>query len=78
VPRRPRPPLSAREIAAYLSGGRAAQSLGYAALTYPEIENMAMRAAEADAPIAAAMRLDDYFYWYCKGYQDEQVKAMLR
>jgi hypothetical protein len=67
--------LSAREIGAYLSGGRSARSLGYSDLTYPELEDLAMRAATDDAPIAASMRLADYVYWYMRGYTEEIVRT---
>lgn len=75
MPRRFRPPASAREIAAYLSGYRAAVSVGHIDLTPPELEDMARRAVECDAPIAATMRIEDYVYWYTRGYTEEVVRV---
>lgn len=74
MPRRARPPLTAREIGAYLSGGRAARSLGYPDLTYLEIEDMALRAVLDDTPIAASMRMSEYVYWYMRGFAQEAAR----
>lgn len=69
MPRRPRPPLTAREIAAYLCGGRAAKATDYAWLTGPELETLAMKFAEQDAPITAAMNIGEYMHWFIRGYE---------
>ena len=75
MPRRFRPPASAREIGAYLSGQRSAIAIGVPDLTYPELEDIAIRAAQDDAPIAASMRLADYVYWYMRGYAEEITRS---
>lgn len=70
MPRRPRPPITAREIGAWLCGRRAAKALHYAPRTVPEIEDLALKYAVEDEPLWASMRLKDYVYWFCRGYQD--------
>jgi hypothetical protein len=64
--------LTAREIGAFLAGSRAAKYLDSAYLTAPELESLALAAAAEDAPIAAAMRLSDYVYWFIRGYELRQ------
>lgn len=70
VPRRPRPPLTAREIAAFLSGGRAARAMAYRLITEPELSHLAWQAAERDAPIAETMELREWLYWFTRGYDN--------
>ena len=41
-------------------------------LTGPELESLALVYADQDAPIAAAMRLSDYVYWFIRGYELRQ------
>lgn len=69
VPRRPRPPLTAREIAAYLSGTRAVKRLEYADLTEPEIESLALELASEDSPMLQHFDIEQYVYWFSRGYQ---------
>ena len=76
MPRRPRPPITAREIGAYLCGRRAAVYLDGQLLTVPEIESLALTWAEEDTPIAAAMPLRDYVRFFVQGY--EQYHASRR
>ena len=73
VPRRPRPPLTAREIGAYLSGARAAKALQGQTLTVTELETMALDYAEQDLPIAGAMDLDVYLHWFYAGFYSRQA-----
>jgi hypothetical protein len=68
VPRRPRPPLTTREIAAFLAGGRAAKAAGYADRTAPELEALAMEYANEDMPIAMSLDLDKYIFYFVWGY----------
>lgn len=69
MPRRPRPPLSAREIAAYLCGMRAAKKAGDPQLTWPELETLALEYAEQDMPIALSLDLDKYVHFFIMGYE---------
>jgi hypothetical protein len=71
VPRRPRPPITAREIGAWLCGRRAAKVLDGAILTYPELETLALTYSLEDSPIAASMRLSDYVRWFIRGYESK-------
>jgi hypothetical protein len=68
--RRPRPPITAREIGAYLVGGYAAVKLHNAALTEAELKSIAQKYAEQDATLAASMGLTSYIQWFVRGYQD--------
>ena len=60
MPRRPRPPLTALEIGAWLCGRRAARQLGATWLTRPEIEGLALKYAIEDEPLWVSMSLRDY------------------
>lgn len=68
MPRRPRPPLTAREIAAFLSGTRAAKRLQYAELTAPEVVFLAMELANEDSPMLQHFDAESYVYWFSRGY----------
>lgn len=68
MPRRPRPPLTAREIAAFLSGTRAAKRLQYAELTETEVESLAMELATEDSPMLQHFDIQAYVYWFSRGY----------
>jgi hypothetical protein len=72
VPRRPRPPLTAREIAAYLSGSRAAKAVGRRELTGPEVESLAIEYAGEDSLMLQHMDLDAYIYWFIRGFEMRQ------
>jgi hypothetical protein len=77
VPRRPRPPLTAREIAASLSGRRAARAVGERELTTTELESLALEYAQEDSPMLQHMNLDAYVYWFIWGFQMRQRKGWL-
>jgi hypothetical protein len=68
VPRRNRPPLTAREIGAWLCGRRAARQVGTVLLTHPEVEGLALKYAIEDEPLWVSMSLRDYMHWFCQGY----------
>ena len=68
--KRPRPPITAREIGAYLAGGRAAKACRYALLTPVELERLAYDYAEEDSPIFHSMGPKSYCYWFNRGYCD--------
>lgn len=68
MPRRPRPPLTAREIAAFLAGTRAAKRLLYIELTTPEVEALALELAGEDSPMLQHFDIEQYVYWFSRGY----------
>ena len=68
MPRRPRPPLTAREIAAFLSGTRAAKRLQYPDLTDGEVELLAWDMAEQDSPMLQHFDIGAYTYWFIRGF----------
>lgn len=68
MPRRPRPPLTAREIAAFLSGTRAAKRLQYTELSETEVETLAMELASEDSPMLQHFDANSYIYWFTRGY----------
>jgi hypothetical protein len=75
VPRRPRPPLTAREIAAALSGLRAAKALGERELTTTEVESLALDCAQEDSPMLQHFDLEAYIYWFIWGFEARQCKG---
>jgi hypothetical protein len=72
VPRRPRPPLTAREIATFFSGMRAARAVGERELTTTELSSLALEYAREDSPMLQHMDLDQYMYWFIRGFQMKQ------
>lgn len=69
MPRRPRPPLTVRELGAFMAGQRAAKATGCTYLTATELETMAMDYAEQDMPIAMSLDLDKYIHFFLMGYE---------
>lgn len=68
MPRRPRPPLTARELGAFHAGQRAAKAASHTDRTATELEALAMKYAEADLPIAMSLDLDKYIFYFVWGY----------
>lgn len=66
--KRPRPPITAREIGAYLAGGRAAKACHWMVLTDVELERLALDYAEEDLPLYQAMEPSSFVYWFTRGY----------
>lgn len=61
--------MTGREIGTWLCGRRAAHKLNDRYWTGPEIEALALTYAEEDTVLAASMRLKDYVYWFCRGFE---------
>jgi hypothetical protein len=72
VPRRPRPPLTAREIATFFSGMRAAKAVGERELTTTEVESLALDCAVEDSLILQCFELSAYIYWFIRGFEMRQ------
>lgn len=68
MPARPRPPLSTREIAAYLEGGRWAKAVTGPLTRKDAVHAMAVEAANDHAEVVATWTLDDWAFWFCRGY----------
>lgn len=66
---RPRPPLTAREIAAYLCGARLARAHSHVGiLDWPGAEALADAMAEEDAMIMATMTDRAWWRWVRRGW----------
>jgi hypothetical protein len=72
VPRRPRPPLTAREIATFFSGMRAAKAVGERELTETELAYLALDYAQEDSPMLQHFDIDAYIYWFIRGFEMRQ------
>jgi hypothetical protein len=72
MPRRPRPPLTAREIGAFLAGSRAAKAVGSYEMSATELESLALEFAEQDSPMLQHFELPKYVYWFARGFENRQ------
>lgn len=72
MPRHSRPPLTAREISAYLSGGRMYRRYHERVPGTSKLMVLLAHMGELDAKVLDAMGHDLYLYWFQRGWDDAE------